>query len=214
LKNVRVFYKKKGRMKFISHLDMNRFMIRVLYKSGLPIWFTEGFNPHPYLTFALPLSLGFESEYEIMDIRVNDENLSNEEIMKAISSVCPEYIEVFKVSEPVLKAGKVAFAEFKIAFDTENKAFFDSLNAFLNKESFICTKTTKKGKLKEIDIMPKIKKWAISGNELDIILPAGSEDNVNPTLILDAFFEDSAEEYCFYDINRTKILDSQLNLFV
>ncbi len=214
MKNVRVFYKKKGRMKFISHLDMNRFMIRVLYKSGLPIWFTEGFNPHPYLTFALPLSLGFESDYEIMDIRVNDDNLSNEEIMSAIYSVCPEYIEIFKVAEPVLKAGKVAFAEFKITFDAESEAFFNSLSNFLSKESYICTKTTKKGKLKEIDIMPKIKKWAIEGNVLNIILPAGSDDNVNPTLVLDAFFEDSAEEYCFYDIIRTKILDLELNLFV
>ncbi len=62
MKNVRVFYSKKGRMKFISHLDMNRFMTRMILKSGLPVWYTEGFNPRPYLTFALPLSLGFESE--------------------------------------------------------------------------------------------------------------------------------------------------------
>ncbi len=201
-------------MKFVSHLDMNRFMIRILYKSGLPIWFTEGFNPHPYLTFALPLSLGFESEYEILDIRLNDDSVSNEQVFSAISAVCPEYIKVFKVSEPKLKAGKVAFAEFKIYFDTNNSAFYDSLKQFLNKDSYICTKTTKKGKLKEIDIMPKIKKWEIDGNVLTFVLPAGSEDNINPTLILDAFFVSSAKEYCFYDVIRTKILDSELNLFV
>ena len=52
MRTVRVFYKKLGRLKFISHLDMNRFMLRALRLSGLPVWYTEGFNPHPYATFA------------------------------------------------------------------------------------------------------------------------------------------------------------------
>lgn len=214
MKNVRVFFTKFGRMKFVSHLDMNRFMIRVLYKSGLPIWFTEGFNPHPYLTFALPLSLGFESEYEIMDIRVNDDDLSFEEIKEKISAVCPPYIRIFKVAEPVLKSGKVAFAEFKISFDTDDEKFFDALKEFLSRDSVICSKTTKKGKIKEIDIIPKIVKWDISDNILKITLPAGSEDNVNPTLILDAFFEEAKTNFYCYDIIRTKIMDNSMNLFV
>ena len=70
LKSVRLFYTKHGRMRFISHLDMTRFMARVIRRAELPVWYTEGFNPHLYMTFALPLSLGFESEYEAVDIRL------------------------------------------------------------------------------------------------------------------------------------------------
>ena len=73
MKSVRIFYTKLGRMKFVSHLDMNRLMIRVIRKSGIPVWYTEGFNPHPYYSFALALSLGFESSCEILDFNLNEE---------------------------------------------------------------------------------------------------------------------------------------------
>ena len=62
MRNVRVFFTKHGRMKFASHLDMNRLMTRLIRLSNIPIWYTEGFNQHPYITFALPLSLDHLSE--------------------------------------------------------------------------------------------------------------------------------------------------------
>ena len=74
LKSVRLFFKKNGPLKFVSHLDMNRVMIRLLRLSKVPVWYTEGFNRHPYITFALPLSLGFSSEYEVMDFRFDNDD--------------------------------------------------------------------------------------------------------------------------------------------
>ena len=74
MKNVRIFYRKKGRMKFVSHLDMNRFMSRIINKAKVPVWFTEGFNRHLYLNLAVPLSLGYEGLYEGMDVKTEDEN--------------------------------------------------------------------------------------------------------------------------------------------
>ena len=68
--DIRVWFTKKGDIKFISHLDLNRFMQRALKRAKLPLWHTEGFNPHPYVTFALPLSLGQESECEVLDFRL------------------------------------------------------------------------------------------------------------------------------------------------
>ncbi len=53
---VRAFYKKTGRLKYISHLDINRCMQRAIKMSGLPVWYTEGFNPHAYVTFASALT--------------------------------------------------------------------------------------------------------------------------------------------------------------
>ena len=67
---VRIFFSKSGRARYISHLDLNRTMTRAVRRAGLPIWYTEGFSRHPYLTFAAPLSLGFEGERETMDLRL------------------------------------------------------------------------------------------------------------------------------------------------
>ena len=72
--NVRLHFSKTFEAKYISHLDLARCFSRALKKSGLDLWYTEGFNTRLYLTFALPLSLGLESLCETVDIRlINDE---------------------------------------------------------------------------------------------------------------------------------------------
>ena len=68
--DLRLFLAKKGRIKFVSHLDMFRMMQRAVRRADIPLWYTEGFNPHPYISFLLALSLGVESEGEPVDIRI------------------------------------------------------------------------------------------------------------------------------------------------
>ena len=210
MKSVRLFYTKGGRMRFISHLDMTRFMTRLIRKAGLPVWYTEGFNPHLYMTFALPLSLGFESEYEVVDIKLTDDDFAMDKICDALNAVCPPYIHFFAAAEPVQKAGAVAAAEFKITFD-DGGEIADSLEAFLKSDSITVSKKTKKGDIKEIEVADKIKSFSVSAeNEntvLNITLPAGSTENLNPELLFTAFFEQSGKYYC-YVINRTVILDA------
>ena len=67
MRNVRIRFSKTGRARYISHLDLSRVMQRSLRRAGIPLWYTEGFNRHPYVTFAAPLSLGFEGLQETMD---------------------------------------------------------------------------------------------------------------------------------------------------
>lgn len=216
LKNVRLFFTKGGRMKFVSHLDMNRFMIRIIRRSGIPIWYTEGFNPHPYITFALPLSLGFESDYEILDLRLTDDCYPIESLPGILNAVSPEYIRFFDAAEPILKTGAVAYADYEITFD-DGGALERPLKAFCAKESIICRKKTKKGDIKEFDIIPKIAGLEISvknGNTvLSLILPAGSQDNVNPELLLSAFFEEGSTDYYCYSVKRRAVLDKKMQNF-
>ncbi len=215
MKSVRLFYTKYSRMRFISHLDMTRFMTRILRRAGLPVWYTEGFNPHLYLTFALPLSLGFESDYEVMDIRLTDDNYPLDTLCDKLNSVCPPYIKFFKAAEPVKKAGAVCFANFSITFDDGGK-ITDALNAFLSQGSITVQKKTKKGEIKQLEVEDKIKSFSaetVGGNTmLSLTLPAGSVDNLNPELILSAFFEEDNNYYC-YIITRTAIYDGDSNLF-
>lgn len=211
MRNVRVFFKKYGRMKFASHLDMNRLMTRIIRLSGIPVWYTEGFNQHPYITFALPLSLGFTSEHEIMDIRVMDDNFSNEEVLNALSRVLPEGLDVFDVRTDGKKAGKIAFAEFLISFESADESFAERLEAFLSQDSIITEKKTKKGRMKEIDMAPMIKSFSLEKSDiitLKITLAAGGENNLNPTLLLDSFgvLPD-------YSVCRTMIYDENMECF-
>ncbi len=211
MRNVRVFFTKNGRMKFASHLDMNRLMTRVIRRSGVPIWYTEGFNQHPYITFALPLSLGFTSDYEIMDIRIMDAEFSNEMVKSALNSVFPDGLVVTDVCDAVLKTGEIAFAEFLITFESNDKSFAQSLEEFLLQEAIITEKKTKKGKMKEIDMAPCIKSFSVSNGdsvELSIVLAAGGENNLNPTLLLSAFGETP-----YYTVCRKMIYNSAMECF-
>ena len=214
MKSVRIFYIKGGRMKFVSHLDMTRFMTRMLRKANLPIWYTEGFHPHAYITFALPLSLGFESDYEIMDIRLQDDDYPMDNICDALNAVFPEYVHAVSAAEPVQKAGKIGFARFNITF-SDDGTLYNDLNTFLAREQILCSKKTKKGTMKEIDLAAKLQEVKLEANGntvLSVLLPAGGQDNVNPELICDAFFAESSEYYP-YLIKRTEVLNTEKEMF-
>ncbi len=212
MRSVRIFYKKKSLLKFISHLDMTRLMTRLLRKTDIPVWYTEGYNSHLYLTFALPLSLGFESDYEAMDIKLIDDRFTDAMVMAELNRVAVEYLQIIFVGEPIKKVGEIAFAAYKIVFEESN--IKPALEAFLSSEQIICQKLNKKKQLTEIDIASKIGEYTVVANgntELNIILPAGNE-NLNPTLLVDAFQKEQGREiYC--SITRTALLDSAKQLF-
>lgn len=195
---------------------MNRMMTRLVRKAGLDIWYTEGFNPHPYMTFALPLPLGFEGLYEIMDIRINDDSFDISKIPDIMNGVCPKSIHFFDAKEPDKKVGAIAFAEYEIIFDDVGEVR-NKLSSFLVEKPIIAKKRTKKGDMKEIDLSDKIKDFCITvenGNtKLKIILPAGSNDNINPSILLEAFYNKNSDVYYCYDVTRTAILDGNMKKF-
>ena len=200
-------------MKFVSHLDMNRLMTRVIRKAGIPVWYTEGFNRHIYINYAVPLSLGFEGVYEVMDIRLTDDNFSLEEMLKSLNAAAPEGIEFLRADTPVLPTKDIFFAEYELAFDPENAPLYKKLKEFLSKESVICRKKDKKGRLKEFDIIPKIKRTEISDEKALLVLSAGNEGNLNPSLILNAFFEETGTTPVFCTVKRLMLYDKDLKPF-
>ncbi len=199
-------------MKFISHLDMNRFMIRMIRKSGIPVWYSEGFNPHPYITFALPLSLGFNSDYEVMDIRLDQDSYENELVFEKIKALMPTGIEVFAVSNPEMKAGEIAFARFAVEFD-DIKAFSNSLIEFLSSDLIEAEKKTKKGGVKVINLKDYVKNFNICENSLILDLAAGGANNLNPKLLLDTFSQKCEKELPPYTVTRQMLFDANMNQF-
>lgn len=216
MRNVRVFFKKYGRVKFASHLDMNRYMIRALRRSKLPIWYTEGFNPHPYITFALPLSLGFESDWEVMDMRIVDDTVTDETVVSALAAVLPEGLEVFAAADPIEKPGKIALASFEIFFEGADGAFVDAMREFLARASITVEKKGKKGKISTVELAGRYRDLSLDlrdgGAVLKFTLPAGGSDNVNPTLYLTAA-ENAGVNLPPYAVRRTALMNAAGELF-
>ena len=200
-------------MKFVSHLDMNRFMSRLVSRAGIPVWYTEGFNRHFYMNFAVPLSLGFEGLYEVMDFKLTDDDYSLSECLERMNKVCPPDIEFFKIGEPKESMKEIAFAEYRLRFEALSDEFAERLTGFLSQKSVICEKTGKKGRVKEIDIIPKIKSFSFDGNELTLILNAGNEDTLNPNLVLTAFYAQTAAPPVFCTVTRTMLFNKKLKPF-
>lgn len=218
MKSVRIWFKKDYECRYISHLDLNRCMLRALHKSKLPVWHTEGFNPHPFATFPLPLSLGFRGVNECMDVKLEDDNYSFEEIIKKLNECLPRGIQVFDVTEPVMKAGKIAFAEFSIKLSSESTnttVIAEKLTKFLTLDKIEIEKRSKKG-LKTVDIKQGIKSYKSEEKFdfvlLDVILSAGSSDNVNPNLLIFAF-ENYSALTVDADITRIDLYNSDMELF-
>ena len=201
-------------MKFLSQLDMNRLMTRVIRKSGLPVRYTEGFNQHIYINYAVPLSLGFEGLYEIMDIRLTDDEPAPENIVKQLNSAAPDGIKFLRAAEPVKPTVEIAFAEYELIFPDKDAGIYKDLREFLSQESVVCLKKDKKGRMKEFDIIPKIKKTEFLSNKVLLVLSAGNEGNLNPSLLLSAFFENTGREPVFCEVKRLMLFDRELKPFV
>ena len=213
MRDVRVFFKKTGRMKFISHLDLQRFMIRMIRRSGIPVWYSEGFNPHPYITFALPLSLGFESTYDVMDMRLDDDNFPLNETLRMLKTVMPEEIELIGIGEPWMKAGEIAFAKYEISFDSLDEDIKTKLNSFLALPEILTEKKNKKGKWNTIDLAPSIKSFEIMDKSIILVLASGSANNLNPKLLLEAFEKQCEVNLPFMSVDRTMIYNSDMEQF-
>ena len=187
---VRLVFEKTGTARFISHLDLNRTMTRALRRLDLPLWYTEGFNRRPYLTFPAPLSLGSESLCERMDFRLCDE-VDLAALPARFNETLPAGLRVVSAAPAVMKAGKLGYAVYRLTLDLPA----ETVNAFLAQESILVEKKTKKGALKEIEIRPALTDVSVAacdgGCELSVTLPCGGEDTVvNPALLhkaLEAF---------------------------
>ena len=184
LKTVRVVFSKTGRARFISHLDLVRTMTRVVRRAEIPLWYTEGFNRHPYLTFAAPLSLGFEGLRESMDLRLEEE-VPCDELVSRLNAALPEGFEVISVAEAVHKVGALTAARYRLRFDCPP----EKITALLLQPEILVEKRTKKKTMKTLDIRPAFADAQVSaygeGAEVTVTLPVGN-DTVNPSLLLQA----------------------------
>ncbi|MCQ2491152.1 MAG: TIGR03936 family radical SAM-associated protein [Ruminococcus sp.] len=214
---VRATFEKKGRSKYISHLDLNRCMLRTFRRSKLPIWYTEGFNPHPYYSFALALSLGFESSCEILDFNITDDTMSMDAVHDALNKVMPEGMRIVKVAEQKQKITAIAKAEYALSLAAEDSnALYEAVQQLVSAPEILIEKKTKKG-VKTVDIKSdmEIISCTNTGLSVDLVmrLPAGTQTNYNPTLFIEALKNITDTVFEIADIRRTAILCADNSIF-
>lgn len=95
---VRIFFEKCGESAYISLLDLQRVFHRMLKMSSLPVYYTQGFNPHIYLSFTCPLSLGQESLCESCEVKTEQETIDPQAWIDALQPLMPRGIKGCKAS--------------------------------------------------------------------------------------------------------------------
>ena len=119
MRKIRVMYKKLGSAVYISHLDIMRTFQRSFKRAGIAVKHTEGFNPHPYISIALPLSLGYNGECEFLDTELLDD-MPCEEIVERLNSSLPEGIEALIAYEGGSPVRNIAYSEYEIVLEYDN----------------------------------------------------------------------------------------------
>ena len=199
-------YKRGDSIKYVSHLDFVRVFGRAFRRAELPIAYSEGFNPHPLLTFALPLSVGYTSECELMEF-VMEKELPEEEIKEKLQSAMPLGIEIIEVYKGKTRMKKLDNALYVVK--AENLP--DDLEKFLSRESILIEKKTKSG-IKETDIRADIKNITLKNDSIEMLLAAGSRANLKPEVVVSAmnkYINGYNSGECEY--HRKQILDGEFN---
>lgn len=220
-------FTKEEVIKYTSHLDMVRLFKRAFQRSGIRLVFSEGFNPHPKMTLAQPLSLGYTSVGEWLEFEtVNDQE--PEAVKETLAKVLPPGIKILEIStmkaEEKSLASRCFAAEYTIAMcldfaKTDRADLLDVLAAnpggedFLAQPTILVQKKSMKHKTPvEIDIKPMIHYLNICIVDNNIFmsteLAAGSNQNLSPELLIPAitsFYEFSIPRETI-EVLRTDIL--------
>lgn len=188
------FTKGKG-IKFISHLDLMRCIERAVRRSGLPVSYSKGFNPHMELSFATPLSVGIWSLGEYMAIGL-ESRVGESEAVNRLNHVLTDDIRIISAKEidekfpSLMSIVDAAPYEVCLVNVPENRLYETDISAFLNQESIEVVKQGKNGP-KNVDIKPLIYGLKLARKDgstviLSMTIASGSKSNLNPELLVEA----------------------------
>lgn len=192
----RVVYQKRGNLQFFSHLDLQRTWQRVLVRAAIPMWYTQGFNPHSKITFGVPLPVGSEGMEEMVDLRIARE-ISCEEMKKQLNAELTDEMRVSEVYIPKTAFSDIAWGVYEILLGTGADAAnatstAEAIHAYIHGEDtpILMMKRSKSGE-KEVDIRPAIHDLKATADRDGVIhirttLRAGQTENLNPEYLVKA----------------------------
>lgn len=202
---------KQPRLRFISHLDLQRFFQRAVNRTRLPIAWSQGFNPHPVMSFGSALALGWTSEYEVIDIKLSAP-MGRGRVESAVRAALPEDLPVLEVrlmddKHPAPMA-LVTMSDYRVSLDGQNaQKVIDQIPVFLARESVMAVKKTKTGE-KEIDIRPMLVSIDATGDGFAARLMLTEQSTLKPDLLINVLSEMAGVEPPEARIHRLTLLGS------
>ena len=215
---LRLRFGKTGRAVYISHLDLMHTMQRAFSRAGYELKYSEGFNPHPQISIALPLSVGAESVCEIMDFRLRQE-ADPKEIPARLTAVMPEGIEVSECYEQTRKVAELKYLEIEGVFEYDDRdaaQMAGKLREFFAADEIVITKKTKRG-MGESDIKSAIRSIEFLPMDGQVRIKAvisAQEPTLNPELLADALRQKAPEiAPDFAKFRRIETFDAQMKVY-
>ena len=214
---IRFEFSKKSGLKYISHLDLQRAVTRIIKRSHIPVRYTQGFNPHPKMVFALPLGVGCESECELLDVyMVMDEARQNiplytpQEFKDAIMKNLPDGLGFVNAYYPSQGFSDITTADYDVVIELKNHDDISQEFEATLSSPLIVFKKSKAGD-RDVDIQPMIKGFSVKQNEniltLKLNLMAAQNNYLSPELVMTGLKNKPSlgEQIDFYSITRTNI---------
>ena len=202
-----VVFEKCPRLRHIGHLDLMRAMQRALRRSGLPLAYSQGFNPHILLSFAAPLSVGMPGKREIMEVPIQSE-MDADEFLQKLSAALPPDLPCL-ACHPVddrhpAPMALLTAAMYEAQLDHVPQELSDVIRRFLAQKEIPAVRKTKTG-LKPCDIRPMIYALSLRDDRLYFTLALCEKATCKPDLLLSSLFE-------FAGMERPRALVTRLQL--
>ena len=170
---LRLLFEKQGNAVWISHLDLMRLFQRAFKRAGLPLTHTQGFNPRPSVSIALPLSVGVESHCELLDFDLDGETVTCDEIKDKLNMALVDGVKVLQVYENGSKIKNLAYLDCEVDLEYDAgvpKGGAEEIAALFAQDSLTVEKRSKNG-ITEQNIIPMIRSLKVergSGNVLTV----------------------------------------------
>ena len=180
----RALFEKTGNAVWISHLDLMRVFQRSFKRAGLPLTHTQGFNPRPSVSIALPMSVGVESRCELLDFDLEGDPVPNEEICQRLNQALVEGVRVLRVYDNGTKLKHLCYLSCEVELEYDNgipAQAQEEISRLFAREAVTVEKKNKNGTRQE-NIIPMIKRLEIAPKDGNTLVLRGLVCCQNPTL--------------------------------
>ena len=216
----RLLFEKLGNAVWISHLDLMRLFQRAFKRAGLPLKHTQGFNPRPSVSIALPLSVGVQSRCELLDFDLDGQLPPMDEILTKLNQALVPGVRVFEVYPDGRKIRDLALLECAVQLEYDNgipTGAVDAITALFARDSLVLEKKGKNGNTEQ-DIIPMIRRIAAAEQDANTLVLKALICCQNPALNpgqLTAAIEKEIPAYRpdFAKISRLEVFDNNETIF-
>ena len=217
----RVLFEKKGNAVWISHLDLMRLFQRAFKRSGLALTHTQGFNPRPSVSIALPLSVGVESSCELLDFELDGDKVANRIVRGKLNDFLVPGIRVIKVYDNMQKIKHLALLDTVVTLEYDNgipEGTVEGLRELFGREEVLVEKKTKSNGIQDQNIIPMIKSLdvvAVDDKTLELNARVCCQNpTLNPMQLVNAIERHRTDlTPDFAKCRRVEIYDNEGNIF-